>query len=117
MWRHLSEDSEYPDVFLYEGMSRRDEKCAAVAAMNGRSWTQWQTNGINLSESEKFHLTWSLNMLFGKYFLRSAAYVTSSALHLSLAAIEFHQIRPIQKLQTAFIKTEKKKGKRSANQH
>lgn len=53
------------------------KKTRAAAAMNGCVWTQWQMKGINLSQSEKFHLTVEVKMLFGKYFLHSTTYVSA----------------------------------------
>lgn len=104
--------------------SFRIKECYAVmknAPLHGCVRTQSQINGVNLSESEKFHLTVEVKMLFDKSFLH-ICYHWRDNCRISdcrSQAIKFRQIQSIQKLRRAFpfFKTKKKRKEKSGDQH
>lgn len=98
-------------------MLRGDEK-RAVAPMDGCVWTQSQINGVNLPESEKFHLTVEVKMLFDKSFLHICYHWRDTV--GSPTAARSDQIPPnsVNSKTTAgfsfFLKPKRKKRKKAA---
>lgn len=97
-----------------------DEK-RAVAPMDGCVRTQSQTNGVNLSESEKFHLTVEVKMLFDKSFLHIRYHWrdtvgSPTAARSDQIPPKFSQFKNYGGL-FFFFKTKKKRKEKSVAQH